>query len=279
LAVSGHYDFVAFLDDDDRWIPTHLEESLNLFRVDPKLDVVFSKVHTHDFTGKWSKEQYRVREGRMNKPKFLAAESLGMGRYVLSPAGMWHGIARNELGIHPSTVVVRQNAVARTPWFDPGMWFFEDLEFFLFLSRQGCHFGFIDKAHVNVFYQGDNFSGGLLPLTSPKLARKYEFVVQFRQMVFEQCECSQDREAARRVLNKNAYLLGQCYAAQGQKEKARLSYWKAMKATPSWRVCKGYLGSLLPEPVGKILRELSVKRPGCYAEAMGMGSESAGTPF
>jgi len=256
LAVPGEYDFVAFLDDDDRWVPTHLEESLDLFQTDAKLDVVFARVQSNDLTGTWTDAQHKIRESRMHKAKSLATESLGMGQYLLSPAAMWQGVARNEMGIHPSTVVVRRNSVHRTLWFDPSLAFFEDMEFFIYLIQKGCHFGFIDKAHTNVYYQGDNLSGGQLPLTNPKLARQFEIVVKFRQRIFDQCENSQDRKIARKILSKISYLLGQCYASQGQKGKARQSYWRGMKTMPTWRVCKGYLLSLLPLRVWNGLREL-----------------------
>jgi len=263
LAVPGGYDFVAFLDDDDRWVPTHLEESLNLFQAEPKLDFVFSRVQTNDLTGQWTEKQHKIRESRMHKAKSLATQALGRGRYVLSPAAMWQGMVRNDMGIHPSTVLIRRRAVGRTEWFDSSMYFFEDLEFFLFLIQEGCLFGFIDKAQVNVYYQGDNMSGSHLPLASPKLAKKMEFVVMFRQMVFDQCVSAKDCTIARKLLNKNAYLLGQCYAEQGQKDRARQSYWKAMRAMPTWRVCKGYFLSLLPEPVWSGLREFRAKGVGC----------------
>lgn len=256
LAVPGDYDFVAFLDDDDRWAPSHLQESLDFFHAEPKLDFVFARVQTNDLTGKWTDLHHQIRESRMHKAKSLATKSLGQGRYELTSAAMWQGVARNEMGIHPSTVVVRRSAMSRTEWFDPSMGFFEDIEFYLFLIKSGCHFGFIDKAQVNVYYQGDNISGNLMPLTSPKLAKKYEFIVQIRQRIFEQCDRSEDRAIARIVLNKNAYLLGQCYAEQGQKNKARQSYWKALKVLPTWRVCKGYLLSLLPESIWSGLRQL-----------------------
>lgn len=258
LTVPGEYDFVAFLDDDDRWVPQHLEESLKLFQVDSQLDFVFSRVRSNDLTGRWTDAKFKKREERMHKPKSLANVSLGHGRYVLAADAMWQGMARNELGIHPSTVVVRQNAVGRPLWFDPSMWFFEDLEFFLYLIRRGCHFGFIDNVHVDVYYQGDNFSGGFLPLNTPKLARQYEYIVQFRQKILELCDTAHDRKVARSILNNSAYLLGQCYVAQGQKVKARQSYWNAMRVLPTWRVCKGYVLSLLPDPIWNALRELRV---------------------
>ncbi len=256
LAVPGEYDFVAFLDDDDRWVPHHLQDSLDLFHAYPELDFVFARVRTNDLTGKWTDEQHKIREQRMHTAKTLATESLGDGRYVLSSDAMWKGVVRNELGIHPSTVLVRRSSVKRPLWFDPTMWFYEDLEFFLFLIRGGCRFGFIDEAHVNVYYQGDNMSGGSLPLLSPKMARKYEYVVQIRRMVLEQCETFQDRKSAREVLSKRAYVLGQCYMAQGQKDKARRAYGISITAVPTWRACKGYLLSLLPESVLAGLCEL-----------------------
>lgn len=259
LAVPGEYDFVAFLDDDDRWSPDHLEQSIDLFQTHPELDVVFSRVKTHDLTGIWNDERYKVREERMHKPKTFSTGSLGPGRYLLPPSAMWKGILRDVMALHPSTMVVRRTSVGRPLWFDPGMYFFEDLEFFLFLIRTGCHFGFIDRAQVNVYYQGDNMSGGLLPLTNLRLAKQYENIVKFRQMVLDQCETWEDQKIARRLLSKMAYLLGQCYVAQGQKRKASHLYWKALKAFPTWLACKGYVLSLLPESIWAGLRELRIK--------------------
>ena len=41
-------DLIAFLDDDDRWLPHKLENQVNLFRQDPKIDGVYGTVTEFD---------------------------------------------------------------------------------------------------------------------------------------------------------------------------------------------------------------------------------------
>ncbi len=43
-AKEAHGDFIAFLDDDDEWLPEKLEEQLNEIKQQPKIDAVFTRI-------------------------------------------------------------------------------------------------------------------------------------------------------------------------------------------------------------------------------------------
>ena len=61
IRAVGEYDFLAFLDSDDLWEPTHLEESLRALQASESIGAVFSRFRTVDHSDKWSEEALAAR--------------------------------------------------------------------------------------------------------------------------------------------------------------------------------------------------------------------------
>lgn len=98
-------EFVAFLDDDDLWLPHKLETQVSLFEAQPEIAMTFSRVERFgDATGPWPRRL----------PERLSLR---------------HLLASNPVAC--STVVVRQSVLERTGPFDESLRVAEDFELWI----------------------------------------------------------------------------------------------------------------------------------------------------
>lgn len=113
-AATG--DFVAFLDDDDRWLPTHLRAHLDILRERPEIDAVVGQVISAD---------HKMRP--ISKP------------WPAKPPGEGRELVRHMLGGYfpqIGAVVARREAVQRVGAFDEGLIGGEDLDWLLRFARE-----------------------------------------------------------------------------------------------------------------------------------------------
>ncbi|ELZ46344.1 glycosyl transferase [Halorubrum coriense DSM 10284] len=108
-AANGEY--VAFLDDDDRWLPEKIERQVAAF--EPGVAVVY--------TG-----QFAVRDG----------ERVG-GRSPSLSGDVTEALLRGAACAPTSTVMVRRAAIADAGAFDEGLPIWEDREWYVRLSEHG----------------------------------------------------------------------------------------------------------------------------------------------
>lgn len=59
IRAAGDYEFVAFLDSDDIWVPDHLQECVELLQQHPDVALVSTAVEVSDHSGKWNEEWQR----------------------------------------------------------------------------------------------------------------------------------------------------------------------------------------------------------------------------
>lgn len=116
-------EFVAFLDDDDEWLPEKLELQMECFhRGGPEVGVVYSGYAVVD-----------LESGRVVARK--VAERRGdLSRDLL---------VRNVVG-GTSSVVVRRSCLERAGLFDERLPSFQDYDLWLRLSRE-CRFDFVER--------------------------------------------------------------------------------------------------------------------------------------
>jgi len=117
-------EFIAFLDQDDRWRPRKLAKQLALFEADPALDVAFHLVDYVDEAGRVSGKSKRAQERMMRKirSKDLCGALID-GNFIYS-----------------ATVLARRSCFERTGGFDPNVDPHDDWDMWLRLALAGCRF-------------------------------------------------------------------------------------------------------------------------------------------
>jgi glycosyltransferase involved in cell wall biosynthesis len=124
-AVSG--DYIAFLDDDDAWLPEHVRPHLRLFESDPRLDMVIGQVVSTD-------ESYQP----FGDP--------WLAEFPRSGADL---LRRMLSGYFPQvgSIVVRGHVRDRVGGFDPALIGGEDLDWMLRIAGDG-QVGFVQTPCV-----------------------------------------------------------------------------------------------------------------------------------
>ena len=256
IEVDGTYDYIAFLDDDDQWLPFHLTHSCQFLQEHTNIDIVFSTVETNDLTGNWTERQFTERASRMVRPVQMATSSPRENWYILDNDVWWNALVQDSFFPHTSTVVIRAQAVSRRPWFDTTFEILEDYEFLAYLANRGSAIGFMNYNHVAVQYQGDNLTGGILGLNSPILARRYDSIVRCKKRLLQYANNAKQRKKIQENIGDCLYFLGQCFSEQRKVLSARRCYWESLTYHFSWVTCKSFLLSLLHPIVWEKLRNL-----------------------
>ncbi|ROI12941.1 glycosyltransferase family 2 protein [Epilithonimonas hominis] len=127
-------EYVAFLDDDDEWLPTKVEKQMELFE---KLDDSFGIVGSFwmivsEFDGK---ERLRTLKYKGNLSKILALNHF-------SP---------------PSMVIVKRKYLEQVKYFDENFRWREDIELYYRLSFV-CKFDFVNEVLVKYYQHPDALS-------------------------------------------------------------------------------------------------------------------------
>ena len=256
IRAAGDYEFAAFLDSDDIWVPDHLQGCVGLLQLHPDVALVSTAVEVNDHSGKWNEAWQREREDRMRRPIGCAARSLDGGIHILDPERCWRAMLSSEFTLQPTTVVARRAAVPRADWFDSGLKIFEDPELWLFLARNGRTFAYIDKVHARIRHFGDNLTGTPEELGSTKAFERYRSVLRFAHTKLDMCRNADERRIAAGEIAWTAYLLGQSCTERGELRQAREYYVQALRHQFNFPFLKGYLASWLPAPIFTRLRRL-----------------------
>jgi len=251
----GHYTYVAFLDSDDLWLPHHLEDSIDVLLRQPEVALVFSRVESINIGGHLTQEIARARDNRMNNLLRRAHPSPIPGVYLLDAATCFHSLLRSEFAVHPSTTVIRREAVPRSEWFNPNLVILEDVEFFLHLARGDRFFAFADTIQTQVRYHGDNLTGSQ-DLSSPVTLRRYLSVLDYYKLKLPFCTEQEDKKFVSQEIAGAAYLLAQCYAEQSDLPSARRLYFEALRWRIAYDYLKGLISSFLPIPAYASLKKL-----------------------
>ena len=187
-------EFVAFLDDDDEWLPDKLELQLALFAADPELGVVYSSYLVVD------RESGRV-----------------VGRKVAERRGDLSRdlLVRNVIG-NTSSVVARRSCFETAGLFDEQLPSFEDYDLWLRLSTR-FRFDFVERDLAKYYVHGRKVSTdlGALDCGIDILRRKHGSSREF---------C---RNLARQSLG-----LGVQYCSRGEGEKGRRALVRSIRLAP-----------------------------------------------
>lgn len=107
-ASAGRY--VAFLDDDDEWMPDRLKVQVPRLDSDDQIGLVSANVDTHDETGRFLGQWFEYHR----PPPMLSVETLFLYNFIPVP-----------------TVVVRRSVLDDVGWFDTSLKSCEDYDLWL----------------------------------------------------------------------------------------------------------------------------------------------------
>jgi glycosyltransferase involved in cell wall biosynthesis len=142
-------DYVAFLHDDDSWLPAKLERQLELFRrTSPKVGAVYS-----GFTCVAAATGKELRTVRPSKRGDLFSALC----------------AHNWIGV-PSTVMVRRDCFARTGMFDEGIAYGADYDMWIRMAR-AYHFDYVDEPLVLYLVHDNRLSANYAAILRGKEAQ------------------------------------------------------------------------------------------------------------
>jgi glycosyltransferase involved in cell wall biosynthesis len=129
-------DYIAFLDDDDLYLPHKLEYQLQFLLRHPDVDCVGSEMQTMDANGKI----VEAKEQRQIPPRLDLASCL------------------QACPLATCNVLIRKTAIEHMEtWFDPEMERAEDLDFFLRLILAGCRAEWLEKpVSINRSHSGNS---------------------------------------------------------------------------------------------------------------------------
>lgn len=133
-AARGEY--IAFLDDDDLWLPRKVELQVRIFEASPDVDVVYSPM--------------RVIGGSAHGAVWN--EAAPAREHLIEQL-----LSRNCVG-NPSVVMVRRASLEAVGLFDPYVEPCEDWDFWIRLAIRGCNFQFIPEPLIEYRVHESNTS-------------------------------------------------------------------------------------------------------------------------
>jgi glycosyltransferase involved in cell wall biosynthesis len=256
IRMPGSFKYVALLDDDDLWLPEHLEATVRVLEGEPDVTVVFARVKTVDaLGGQWTVALSAERDRKMRRPVALVERDGPDGSIILDRVALLRSLLRNEFSPHPSTVVVRVETIPFSPWLNERLVVFEDLDFFVNLAKRSLRFAFIDAIHANVRYQGDNLTRWI-GFGSPTQLDRMRSVLEHLESRLALCQDRVDRNVVRRDIAGSAYLVAQCLAEHCLLKEARRFYWKSGRHHMSVAAVRGLASACLPVLAFRVLREV-----------------------
>ncbi len=107
-ASTGRY--VAFLDDDDEWMPDRLDVQVPVLEGNDQIGLVFANMDAHDDTGRFLGQWFDYHA----PPPLLSVETLFLYNFIPIP-----------------TVVLRRSVLDDVGWFDPSLDSCEDYDLWL----------------------------------------------------------------------------------------------------------------------------------------------------
>jgi glycosyltransferase involved in cell wall biosynthesis len=129
-------EFIAFLDQDDRWLPTKLEHQMALFSDDPATALSFTAYTRVSST---TREVVAVRRWDPDPESVLKELMIGCC-------------------ITPSTVIVRRAALASVPQFDESLWLGCDWTMWLRLATAGYRMVYLPEPLTEYAWHETNMS-------------------------------------------------------------------------------------------------------------------------
>jgi glycosyltransferase involved in cell wall biosynthesis len=215
-AASG--DLIGFLDSDDIWKPTYLEEQVDFLTRHPEADAVFTDA---DVSAPSTHIPSLISVMR-SFPRLLGTDSAA-GEYVFDKRQMYICLLE-EVPIKPSAVLIRRQLFLRAGTFNETWPSGTDWELFLRFSRTG-RFGYINKVLVVQRRTSD---------ATHQIFREQDKLFLLNVFLREKASLGTDREAlsaVNRGISSHCSNLGWDYLHSGQRKRSISAYLRGFKET------------------------------------------------
>jgi glycosyltransferase involved in cell wall biosynthesis len=192
-------EYIAFLDSDDKWLPSKIEEQLKVFK-NSKLNpgVIYSGIEYIDENGK------KIREER------LPAYRGNLFLYLL-------GARRNVVLGVGSTVLVKRVCFKECGLFDENMSYREDLDLLIRISKRFT-FDYVPEPLAKI------------RIHKKRILTNIDTVIRGRELLFE--KIYNDLKRHRRILAKYYYQTGILYLRKNDKPKGKEYMIKSIRTFP-----------------------------------------------
>ena len=194
LAVAkGKY--IAFLDDDDEWLPEKLKHQIEVLDTKPEVGMVYTGVrHINQQNGLIIKTYQPEKRGRLFK--------------IL--------LAENFIGT-TSSVMMRREALEHCGYFDPDLPSCQDWDIYLHLARY-FDIDFVAEPLVNFYIHPVRITRNL----DAKIRGRERILAKYRP----------DMEGDRQLLSRHYTVLGKLYCHAGRFQEGRAALLKAVRKRP-----------------------------------------------
>lgn len=223
-AASGEY--IAFIDADDRWLPSKLEKQVRLFEAEPSVDLVFTDFSRFDEEKVYPETlfEYVSELGEIARRPAKTPNS-----YVITGDTFSALAATGEMATWVQTILVKSAAVHDLR-FPEGIKLCEDYHYMLRVYER-VQAAYIDEVLVEVRRHDSNSYTDPLQMLEPKAA-----VIS---MVLEGIESENHRKILSCRLGKAWGAVGYLYFWNGDILKSASAYFKAIKYKGSiWNALK-----------------------------------------
>ena len=215
--LEARGEFVAFLDGDDLWLPTYLEEQVR-----------FIKEGGHDFV---------YTDARL----FGDSPNAGQTYMQTSPSTgpvNFLSLIRNDCNVITSGVVARRRAVLDAGLFDEGLRNAQDFELWARLAHRGARLGYQRKVLLRYRVREGSLSGD----AQNRLAREWKVTRHIRD-AYELTV--REREEVERMLERQQAAIdlerGKSFIAEGRFGEAREALAAARGVLGGWKLSAALL--------------------------------------
>lgn len=246
LASRG--ELIAFLDSDDLFVPTHLEESARFLAEEPGVDFVFGDIEKFNGGGVVMESFFK---GKLIEG--IPFEDRGRGRRVFTRSVFPELIAGNF--IPTPTLVLRRECFVHAGLFDPDFRFLNDADMYLRVVRK-FRGGYFNKVMARVRVGDDNLTHGKWAET--------RFRTRLRLMAkisnHSQGLAGPERDQVDRQLEETHFGLAYQLYAQGKHGEARTHLRECLRRNPAHPMAlKLFLKTLIPAGLAAKARAASAK--------------------
>ena len=143
-------EYIAFLDSDDMWLPSHLADMARLLAHDPTLDLAYA-----------------------DAAFFGDTESGGRTCMEMNPSeglATFESLVDEKCSVISSTVVARRLAIIDAGLFDENFRFGEDFDLWLRIANQGGHLGYSRAIHAQRRIHENNLTADIVSSFSGQAA-------------------------------------------------------------------------------------------------------------
>lgn len=137
--INSHAEYIAFLDDDDEWLPEKLQQQVGLLKdSESKVGCIYTGYLVVDITkGKIIRRRIPIKRGNIYHDLFV----------------------RNYIGV-PSTVILRRECFQKVNLFDENITFGTDYDMWIRIAKE-FHFDYIEKPLVKYYIHKNRLSANL----------------------------------------------------------------------------------------------------------------------